>query len=374
MTTPLKVLIVGGGIGGMSTAIMLARKGHAVQLVDLDPNWRVYGAGITITGATFRAFQRLGVLDEILEAAYGGSGIQICDVRGQRIAVVPTPPVEDADVPGTGGIMRPVLHRILSQRTLALGTMIRLGLTVESLQDDGAVVQVRFSDGTEGRYDLVVGADGLFSRVRSLLFPDAPRPAYTGQSVWRIVAPRAPEIDRRHFFLGGAVKVGLTPVSRDEMYMFLLETTPRRPVMPDAELPAMLARLLEGYGGVLAGIRETLCPASRIVLRPLEAFMLPPPWSRGRCVLLGDAAHPTTPQLASGAGMAVEDALVMAEELDAAEGVPQALAGFMGRRYQRCRLVVQNSMEIGLREQSRAPVEDQTRLVEESLRVLARPI
>lgn len=374
MTTPLKVLIVGGGIGGMSTAIMLARQGHAVQLVDLDPNWRVYGAGITITGATFRAFQRLGVLDEILESAYGGDGIQICDMRGQRIAVVPTPAVEDADVPGTGGIMRPVLHRILSQRTLSLGTEVRLGVTVESLVEEDTCVHVRFSDGTDGRYDLVVGADGLFSRVRSLLFPDAPRPTYTGQSVWRIVAPRAPEIDRRHFFLGGPVKVGLTPVSREEMYMFLLESTPRRPVVPDAELPGILRQLLEGYGGVLAGIRESLGPASRIVLRPLEAFMLPPPWSRGRCMLLGDAAHPTTPQLASGAGMAVEDALVLAEELQRASSVPRALEGFMARRYERCRLVVQNSMEIGRREQSRAPIEDQTRLVEESLRELARPI
>jgi 2-polyprenyl-6-methoxyphenol hydroxylase-like FAD-dependent oxidoreductase len=220
----------------------------------------------------------------------------------------------------------------------------------------------------------VVGADGLFSRVRTLLFPGAPTPRYTGQCVWRAVAPRPHGIASRHFFLGGPLKVGLTPVSATEMYMFVLETTPRPPVMPQEVLPGALARLIEGYGGPLREVRASLGAQSRIVLRPLEAFMLPPPWSRGRCLLIGDAAHPTTPQLASGAGMAIEDALVLGDEIRRADSVLQALDGFMRRRYERCRLVVENSLEIGRREQRRAPVEEQTRLVEESLRALARPI
>lgn len=370
----MRVLVVGGGIGGMSTAIALRQQGHAVDLVDLDPQWRVYGAGITITGATLRAFQALGVLPEIMELAYTGNGIQVCDTSGQRIALLPTAPMEDADVPGTGGIMRPVLHGILSRKTRALGTQVRLGLTVDRLDDEGDTVRAAFSDGTSGSYDLLVGADGLFSRVRTLLFPDAPVPEYTGQCVWRVVAPRPDTIDRRHFFLGGPVKVGLTPVSREEMYMFVLETTPQHPVLPDDVLPGALARLLQGYGGVLKDVREGLGPQSRIIVRPLQAFELPPPWSRGRCLLIGDAAHPTTPQLASGAGMAVEDALVLGDEIGRADSVAQAFAGFMARRYERCRLVVENSLEIGRREQRRAPIEEQTRLVEESLRVLARPI
>ncbi|MBL0423353.1 FAD-dependent oxidoreductase [Ramlibacter sp. AW1] len=374
MKTPLKALIVGGGIGGMSTAITLRRLGHEVDLIDLDPNWRVYGAGITITGATLRAFKSLGVLGEVMATAYTGSGIQVCDTAGHPLTVLPTPQVADADVPGTGGIMRPVLHRILSERTRAVGTHVRLGLTVDQLVPQGPGVSVRLADGSEGHYDLVVGADGVFSRVRELLFPDAPRPRYTGQCVWRIVAPRPPEIDRRHFFLGGPVKVGLTPVSREQMYMFLLETTPRRPVLPDAVLPSELARLLQGYGGILAELRGSLGPQSNIVLRPLEGFLLPAPWHRDACVLIGDAAHPTTPQLASGAGMAVEDALVLGDELAYADDVPQALAGFMRRRYERCRLVVENSLEIGRREQARAPIAAQTDIVEESLRALAQPI
>ena len=382
MAAARKVLIVGGGIGGMSAGISLARRGVAVDLIDLDPQWRVYGAGITITGATLRALHGLGVLDAVREHAYTGSGIQVCDTQGQPLSLVPTPVVSapGVDIPGTGGIMRPVLHRILADTTRALGVSVRLGLTVDALAPDSQGVDVRFSDGTAGRYDLVVGADGLFSRVRSLMRPDAPQPEFTGQYIWRLVAPRPSGLDRRHFFLGGRGKVGLTPVSASQMYMFYLETVAeRRGIVPDAQLPSMLCALLEGYGGPLAPIRQALATdgaalAASIVLRPLDCLLLPPPWHVGRVILIGDAAHPTTPQLASGAGMAIEDGLVLAEELAGAASVESAFEAFMRRRLGRCQLVVENSLEIGRLEQAHAPVAQQTRLVEESLRVLAQPI
>jgi 2-polyprenyl-6-methoxyphenol hydroxylase-like FAD-dependent oxidoreductase len=366
-------LVVGGGIGGMSAAITLRKLGIHVDLVELDPHWRVYGAGITITSATLRAFEALGILDDVIAQAHTADGIQVCDRSGNRLAIVPTPAAAPG-LPGCGGIMRPLLHRILSERTLAAQVHVCLGRTVDRLASDAHGVEAVFSDGSEGRYDLAIGADGVFSRVRRLLFPTAPEPQYTGQSVWRIVARRPAEIERRHFFLGGPVKVGLTPVSVDQMYMFLLETTARRPVLGDDELARELARLLDGYGGPLDGILGRQVPDTKIVLRPLEGFLLPQPWHLGRTLLIGDAAHPTTPHLASGAGMAVEDALVLGDELQRTVSVEAAFAGFMARRYERCRLVVENSLEIGRREQRRAPIEEQTVLVEQSLRALAQPI
>jgi 2-polyprenyl-6-methoxyphenol hydroxylase-like FAD-dependent oxidoreductase len=367
-------LIVGGGIGGMSAALELRRLGIEVELIDLDPHWRVYGAGITITGPTLRAFQQLGVFEAVAARAYTGDGIRVCDVQGRELSILPTPRAAGANVPGSGGIMRPVLHAILSERVRASGARVRLGLSVQSLQQLADAVGVRFTDESEGRYDLLVGADGLFSRTRTLLFADAPPPQYTGQCIWRAVLPRPVEIDRRHFFLGGLCKVGLSPVSATEMYLFLLERSEQKRYVPEQQLPAQLAKLLEPYGGILGRIREQLDESSRIVLRPLEAFLLPPPWYQGRAVLIGDAAHPTTPQLASGAGMAVEDALVLAQELERARSVQQALQAFMQRRYERCQLVVRNSLEIGRREQSGASVAAQTELVEQSLAALAAPI
>jgi len=358
----------------MSAAIELSNAGLDVVLIDIDPDWRVYGAGITITGPTLRAFHQLGILDEVIAHAYTGDGIQICNVQGEPINLVLTPSVGGPDIPGCGGIMRPVLHQIISGRVKQLPIQVRLGITVESLTNTARSVDVKFSDGSRGTYDFVIGADGLFSRIRHLILPGAPNPEYQGQTCWRLATARPPDVERRMFFLGGKVKVGLTPVSRSQMYMFLLQTTPRPPHLPDEELPGRLKTLLEGYGGPLQRIRENLGRRANIIMRPLEAFVLPKPWHVGRVLLIGDAAHPTTPQLASGAGMAVEDALVLGQEAAKHTEVEQIFEGFMNRRYERCRLVVNNSIEIGRREQRGAPPSEQTRLVEESLIALAEPI
>jgi 2-polyprenyl-6-methoxyphenol hydroxylase-like FAD-dependent oxidoreductase len=368
-----KVLIVGGGVGGMSTAIALRKDGFDVELIDIDQQWRVSGAGITITGPTLRAFKSIGVYDEIAAQAYVGEGIRICDTQGKPIRDLPTPMPAEAGVCGSGGIMRPTLHRILSQRVLAADTKVRLGITVDVLSQDDLGVDVRFSDGSRGRYELVVGADGINSRIRGLVFADAPKPAYTGQSTWRLVTKRPPEIICRHYFLGGPHKVGLTPVADDAMYLFVNERTPNI-FRDDKDLHVGLAKLLEDYGGVLKTLRESLTPQSQIVFRPLEAFVLEAPWHVGRVMLIGDAAHPTTPQLASGAGIAVEDGIVLAEELAKGRPIGETLEAFTLRREWRCRLVVNSSIEIGRLEQVRAPVEQQTAIVEAALAKLAEPL
>ena len=158
------------------------------------------------------------------------------------------------------------------------------------------------------------------------------------------------------------------------MYLFVLEKSPK--VWREANaLRKPLQQLLEGYGGIVAKIRDGLSDSDNINFRPLEGFTLPAPWFRGRVLLIGDAAHPTTPQLASGAGMAVEDGLVLADELQRARNdAPAALLATMARREGRCRLIVEGSMEIGRLEQARAPVEAQTAVVQRVLAALTEPI
>ncbi|MEU7911072.1 FAD-dependent monooxygenase [Microbispora bryophytorum] len=368
-----RVLIVGAGIAGMAATIALRRVGAAVDLIDIDPAWKVAGAGLTITGPTLRAFRQLGVYDEVAELGYVGEGIRVCTIDGEPVRDIPTPMPPEARVCGSGGIARPVLYEILSARVLAGGVHPRLGVSVERIDQDDDGVDVVFSDGASGRYDMLVGADGISSRTRDQIFPDAPGPQYTGQSVWRMFVPRPPGVDRRHYFLGGTAKVGWTPISASTMYLFVVERTPRL-VRERHQLPGGLVELLEPYGGYVREIRESIDENTEIAFRPLESFYLPSPWHSGRVILIGDAAHPTTPQLASGAGMAVEDALVLAEELAVHETVSETFAAFTARREERCRLAVESSIEIGRLEQLQAPPEAQTAVVERALAALVEPI
>ena len=123
-----RVLVIGGGIGGMAAAISLRKQGHAVDLVELDPNWQVAGAGITISGPTLRAFAALGIVDDVIRQGFCADGVRLCDADGNLLTELPTPRLAGADIPGGGGILRPVLARILSQATLASGAAVRLGV------------------------------------------------------------------------------------------------------------------------------------------------------------------------------------------------------------------------------------------------------
>ncbi|RJF95772.1 FAD-dependent monooxygenase [Noviherbaspirillum saxi] len=371
-TASMKVLIVGGGTGGQSCALALRRLGVDVELIDINTKWGASGAGITITGPTLRALRDLGVYDDVAAEAYVGEGIRVCDVNGNVLRELATPMPPGVGVPGSGGVTRPTLHGILARRIKAADVKIRLGITVDGLTEEADGVRVKFSDGNVGKYDLVIGADGLFSRVRELIMPDAPKPEFTGQNSWRVTVDRPASIERRTYYLGGPYKAGFTPVSATKMYMFVLDKSPQM-YRPPETLHTELAIMLKDYGGEVGKVRDGLNPDSEIVYRPLEAFYLPAPWYRGRVLLVGDAAHPTTPQLASGAGMAVEDGLVLAEELSNATNVYEALFMFMRRRFERCRLVTESSLEIGRLEQARAPVEKQTAVVERALLALSEP-
>lgn len=373
MNAIANALVVGGGVGGMSAAIALSRIGLSVDLIDIDPNWGVLGAGITITGPTLRAFKALGVYEEILAHAYVGDGIQVCDTQGVPLRCLPTPMPDDAGVYSSGGIMRPALHAILATRVSALGVYVRTGLTVDRLDQAPSSVNVLFSDGSTSNYDLVIGADGLNSHVRQLILPHAPKPSYTGQMCWRVAVRRPPEVERRTYFLGGPSKVGVTPVSADQMYMFINQRSDKIFHRGDG-LHLGMAALLEDYGGpIIQSVLSQLSPHSNINVRPLEGFVMEPPWHLGRVLLIGDAVHPTTPQLASGAGIAVEDALVLAEEIAKGRTVAETIDAFTQRRESRCKLVVESSVKIGKLEQAGAPVEQQTAIVEQALARLAEP-
>lgn len=376
MTTPAKtILIIGGGFAGMAAAIQLRKHGVDVDLVEIDAGWRSYGAGISLGGATLRAFATLGILPQFLAQGAASDGVELFLPHGQQIATLPTPRLAGADVPGGGAIMRPVLAKILAEATLASGARVRLGCTFTSLRQHPHGVEVGFSDGGARNYDLVIGADGLYSTVRSAVLPDAPTPQYSGQCVWRAVLPRPPEVERAMMWVGAKVKTGLNPVSRDQMYLFVTEDRPDNATIDPRRFAPMLSALLADFPApLMRQCRAQLTEDAQIVYRPLESLLVRQPWHTGRVVLIGDAVHATTPHMASGACIGFEDAIVLAEELARAASIETALTRFGARRWERCRMVVENSARLGQIEISGGDKSEHAHIMRETLMALAAPI
>lgn len=368
-----KILVVGGGVGGMAAAIRLREAGVEVDLVDIDPNWGVYGTGITLSMLTLRALCDLGFAEEIMAEGNCYDGFILCNADGGTLREMMGPRLYSPDVPSEGGILRPVLHSMMKRRVQARGVGVRTGVTVETLDQNGDGVTVRFSDGSEGRYDLVIGADGLNSKIRPMILADPPKPVFTGQACWRALFDIPEGWTCGRMFIGDHVKLGFTLCSPDKMYLYLLEHVPGNPWRKTEESPGLLRGLMEGFGGEAARLRETVGPGTEIIYRPLESVLVTESWSAGRVVLLGDAVHATTPHLGSGAGAAVEDAIVLVEELASAHSVEAALANYDRRRIPRASLVVNNSLEIGELEMNGGSPQDMAALMEASMKAIAEP-
>ncbi len=370
-----KVLIIGGGFSGMSAAIQLRKQGIETHLLEIDSDWRADGAGITVGGATLRAFEVLGVLDEFLDQGSVQEALEIYAPTGQLLQTIPNPPVAGADVPGGGAIMRPVLARILSKKVVDAGAKVRLGYTYSAIEQDYAGVTVTFEDGSNDRFDLVIGADGLYSKTREWLLPDAPKPRYSGQGVWRAVLPRPPEASNTMMWVGPKLKTGINPMSKDQVYLFLTEDKQLKERVPEEQLVGTLKDLLSTFPApVVQALREQLDETSQVQLRPLEGLLVPLPWFRGRVVLIGDTVHATTPHLASGACIGIEDAIVLAEELASRSTLDEALDAFQQRRWERCRMVVENSGRLGQIEIEGGDKQEHANIMRESMQALAQPI
>lgn len=341
-----KVLVIGGGIGGLVAARALRLKGIEVDLVEKEPGWTVYGVGIIQPNNALRALDRVGLAKACLDNGGAFIGWRVHDAAGNALIEPDDNRAAAPHLPANNGITRPRLHEILVEGALETGTHIRLGTTATALDDDGDGVDVNFSDGTSGRYDLVIGYDGAFSATRKKLFGEKYTPQFTGQGVWRYNLPRPANMDTGGVYFGPDTKVGLVPLSPTLMYIFVVTAEKDGTWYDGPGLADELRSRLTGYSGLVEDLREQIVDPTEVVYRPMINGLVEGPWHRGRILLAGDAAHTTTPHLAQGAAMAIEDAVLLADLLGEKHALEDALSEFMNRRFDRVKFVVDSSMQL----------------------------
>jgi 2-polyprenyl-6-methoxyphenol hydroxylase-like FAD-dependent oxidoreductase len=344
------VLVAGAGLAGTATATGLAAAGVDVDLIEVKPEITTVGSGITMQGNGLRELRRLGVLDEVLAAGYpfNDLGLRAPDPAGTLIAEFPDARTGGGDLPATLGLPRPDLARIMADRAVAAGAKLRFGTSARSLAQDESGVDVTFADGSAGRYDLVVGADGIRSATRGMIgIAEDPQP--TGMGIFRAFGPRPASVTRTDLYYGGPAYIaGYCPTGANSLYAYLVEdATDRSSLTPEERLAAMRA-LAEHYHGPWDDIRATLTDPSVISYTLFESLVVPAPWNRGRVVLIGDAAHACPPTLAQGGSQALEDAAVLTELLLSHDAPDDALwAAFTARRFDRAKTVVEASCQLG---------------------------
>lgn len=342
-----RVLVVGGGPGGLAAAISLKQSGiKEVILADASSEGGILGSELMMQNPALRALERLGVAQQCVEVGAPLDNYYFFDAMGNPIGEEATPPVVTGPhLPSLLGISRPAIHKVLSDRARALGCEIRYDQKLVGIAQDEHRVTAMFENGEQGTFDLLVGADGVNSTVRSLVAPDAPKPEYVGEVAWRAWVPR---FDRAslELYLGKDKKVGIIAVSDSDAYLFMLEVTADYQPINREDGPRMLREKLSEFGGGVPQVRDAIQDPARVHYTPLCPIIVPPFWHRGRVVMIGDAVHATTPHLANGAALAIEDGLVLGEELADATDLEATLRQFSNRRYYRCRRIVEDGIQI----------------------------
>jgi 2-polyprenyl-6-methoxyphenol hydroxylase-like FAD-dependent oxidoreductase len=333
----MKVLVVGAGIGGLGAAISLRQRGFAVDVVEIKPELSVYGVGINQPANSLRALREMGVLDEIIAAGCQYDHTDFFAADGELIVHVPS--VMGGDVPANTALSRLNLHKILISEAEKHDIKINYGTVVEQFTDTGRAVDVRFTDGRQESYDLVASFDGIKSATRRAVFGPEHDAVYSGFGVFRVTLPRPSYVDGVRVYQALGVKAGYIPLSAQTMYMFVVTPDPPGVSHRPEEFVSILRDRMAPFGALPGEVREALKPSDDIVYSPISDVLLPLPWFSGRVGILGDAAHACAPHLTQGAGMALEDGLVLADCLDAGGSLDERLRAFEERRFPRARLV-----------------------------------
>jgi FAD-dependent urate hydroxylase len=318
-----RVLIVGGGVAGLAAARALGAAGFAPELVEREQAWGHGGTGIYLPGNAARALRPLGLERDVVERAVAIRKQRFCDAHGRLLLEVDV----EALWNGVGPCL--ALHRADLHAVLLAGAReipIRMGVTVRALREHGETISVELDDESSDEYDLVIGADGIHSTVRRLAFGDDARAQPVGQLGWRFLAAASADITTWSVLLGRRTAFLMLPIGDGRAYCYcdVVSTAGK-------DGHGEPTRLFAGFARPVPDLLESVSDPARVHRSKIEEVVLDT-WTRGRIVLIGDAAHATSPNMAQGAAMALEDAVVLADCVRRVDTIPAALTAFEERR------------------------------------------
>lgn len=341
-----RAVIVGAGIGGLTAAIALKQTGWDVSVHERAQELREVGAGITLWANAVKVLRKLGVGEAIESASATIRQTEIRTWRGKLLLGSDFDEVNRKLNAPTIGIHRADLQSKLAD---ALGREhINLGMTCVSYVHDEKGATALFAEGDEVRGQLLLGADGIQSLVRNQLLGNEP-PRYAGYTAWRGVGlinrPEVP-LGVTLLALGRGSQVGMLPIGAGRTYWFATANVPAGEAAgPGGHKADLLKRFGDWYPAFPAAIDAT---PDEAILRN-DIIDRPPvrTWTDGRVTLLGDAAHPTTPNLGQGACQAIESAYVLAKCLREADDVPSGLLAYERARFDRTAQITNESWKLG---------------------------
>ena len=337
------IVVAGAGIGGLTAAIALRRAGAQVEVWEKAPALGETGAGITVQINAMRALEHLNVADAVAARGVALTSGQIRDAQGRILTQIPLE--EYAEQLGAPCI---ALHRATLQQVLLAAAgpeTVTTGRAVTSYERVGEQVLVRYDSG-EQLADGLIGADGLFSAVRATMLDDGP-PQFSGYTSWRGTLPQADDLPHALLFesWGPGRRFGSADLGPMLYWYATANTQPGGDDRPDR----VKERLLTLYGDWHDPISEILTRTDpRDILRTdIRARAATSRWVDGPVALLGDAAHPMTPNLGQGGSQAIEDAVVLGDAVAKAETLEEAFASYNARRVRRANMFVDRSRQFG---------------------------
>src|SRR5215212_3515336 len=353
----MRAMIVGAGIGGLTAAIALRRAGIEATVFERAGEIKEVGAGILLAANAVRALGELGLFHEVSQLGTPASAGQIRSWRGEALAEVPTRELERRSGAPSVAVHRADLQSFLLNE--AGENNVVLGAECSGFEQDEAGVTAIFADGTVQRGGLLIGADGLNSTVRARLF-GREKPRYAGYTAWRAVVKPDRELlpwGTGFETWGRGSRFGCAHIGGGRVYWFATRNAPEGerdgPVGSLSGPKASLTRLFDGWHHP---VPDLISETEEWTIRRDDLYDREPlsgSWGGGRVTLLGDAAHPATPNLGQGACQAIEDAVVIARSLgqvvqtDSKAEVPNALRRYEGLRGERTAWIVHRSRALG---------------------------